>query len=102
MENYLRSAVFEHQFWLQVLGDHSRFIHDSLYPSEKEDISKAASFIHQFDQLGSEAKTGVQKQHSSNNFPLLTSPFFHLYSIYSPWKHFMRKSELFKCAKNIK
>lgn len=51
MENYLKSAVFEHQFWLQVLGDHSRFIHDSLYPSEKEDIAKAASFIHHFDQL---------------------------------------------------
>ena len=48
---YLDSAVFEHQFWLQVLGDHSRFIHDSLYPSETEDIAKAASFIHQFDQL---------------------------------------------------
>ena len=51
VENYLKSAVFEHQFWLQVLGDHSRFIHDSLYPSEKEDISKAASFIHHFNQL---------------------------------------------------
>ena len=51
MENYLKSAVFEHQFWLQVLGDHSRFIYDSLYPSETEDISKAASFIHLFDQL---------------------------------------------------
>ena len=51
MDIYLKSAVFEHQFWLQVLGDHSRFIHDSLYPSEKEDISKAASFINHFDQL---------------------------------------------------
>ena len=51
MDNYLKSAVFEHQFWLHVLGDHSRFIHDSLYPSEKEDISKATSFIHHFDQL---------------------------------------------------
>lgn len=47
----MKSAVFEHQFWLQVLGDHSRFIHDSLYPSEIEDISRAASFIQEFDQL---------------------------------------------------
>ena len=62
MENYLKSAVFEHQFWLQILGDHSRFIHDSLYPSEKEDISKAASFIHQFDQLLSQ----VSSLHESN------------------------------------
>lgn len=65
MENYLKSAVFEHQFWLQVLGDHSRFIHDSLYPSEKEDISKAASFIHHFDQLLSQ----VNSLNDSNAIP---------------------------------
>ncbi|MER2107563.1 MAG: DUF2935 domain-containing protein [Solibacillus sp.] len=57
MENYLKSAVFEHQFWLQVLGDHARFIHDSLYPSEKEDIVKAASFIHHFNQLLSQVSS---------------------------------------------
>ena len=57
MENYLKSAVFEHQFWLQVLGDHSRFIYDSLYPSEMEDISQAASFIHHFDQLLSQVSS---------------------------------------------
>ena len=51
MANYLESAKFEHHFWLQVLGDHARFLHDSLYPSQKEDIEKATDFIHQFDQL---------------------------------------------------
>lgn len=55
--NYLESAVFEHQFWLQVLGDHSRFINDSLYPSQIEDITKAASFIHHFDQLLSQVSS---------------------------------------------
>lgn len=57
MVNYLESAAFEHQFWLSVLGDHSRFIYDSLYPSETEDISKAASFIHLFDQLLSQVSS---------------------------------------------
>ncbi len=57
MVNYLNSAVFEHQFWLQVLGDHSRFIFDSLYPSENEDISTAASFIQHFDQLLSQVNS---------------------------------------------
>lgn len=52
--NYLESAVFEHQFWLRVLGDHSRFIHDSLYPSQKKDIEKATYFIKHFDQLFSQ------------------------------------------------
>lgn len=57
VENYMKSAVFEHQFWLQVLGDHSRFIYDSLYPSEMEDISRAASFIQVFNQLLSQVRS---------------------------------------------
>ncbi|PLR78422.1 hypothetical protein CU633_05435 [Bacillus sp. V3-13] len=51
VSNFERSARFEHRFWLQVLGDHSRFIHDSLAPGETEDIAKAASFIRRFDRL---------------------------------------------------
>ncbi|WP_067726979.1 DUF2935 domain-containing protein [Oceanobacillus damuensis] len=57
MANYLNSAAFEHKFWLQVLGDHSRFIHDSLYPSEKEDIARAAYFIEQYDRLLSQVRS---------------------------------------------
>ncbi|WP_233549361.1 DUF2935 domain-containing protein [Lysinibacillus yapensis] len=34
-----------------MLGDHAHFIHDSLYPSEKDDIAKATHFIQQFQQL---------------------------------------------------
>ncbi|MFC3041079.1 DUF2935 domain-containing protein [Virgibacillus xinjiangensis] len=49
MKNFLESATFEHQFWLQVLGDHSRFIRDSLYPSEKNDIQTAEDFVYTFD-----------------------------------------------------
>lgn len=56
LSDYVKSAVFEHRFWLQVLGDHARFIHDSLYPSEKDDIAKAAYFIQQFDQLLAQVK----------------------------------------------
>lgn len=51
LKSFLKSAVYEHRFWLQVLGDHSRFIHDSLYPSEKSDIEKATFFIQHFDKL---------------------------------------------------
>ncbi|WP_099159695.1 DUF2935 domain-containing protein [Virgibacillus ndiopensis] len=57
MADYLRSAAFEHQFWLQVLGDHARFIRDSLYPSEKEDIETATYFVHQFDQFLNQARS---------------------------------------------
>ncbi|MEH7125704.1 DUF2935 domain-containing protein [Bacillus sp. JJ1773] len=49
--SYEKAAKFEHGFWLQVLGDHARFIHDSLAPSEKEFIHEANYFIQVFDQL---------------------------------------------------
>lgn len=45
------SVLFEHRFWLQVLGDHSRFIHDALAPKEKNDIARAERFIAAFDRL---------------------------------------------------
>ncbi|WP_407271972.1 DUF2935 domain-containing protein [Radiobacillus sp. PE A8.2] len=57
MNDFLRSASFEHQFWLQILGDHSRFIRDSLYPKETEDIEQAKVFVNQFDQLLAQAKS---------------------------------------------
>ncbi|GAA4876981.1 DUF2935 domain-containing protein [Paenibacillus vulneris] len=45
------NAVFEHQFWLQILGDHSRFIHSTLSSSESKDIEQSGQFIRQFDTL---------------------------------------------------
>ncbi|MFF2753244.1 DUF2935 domain-containing protein [Psychrobacillus sp. NPDC058041] len=43
--------MYELHFWLQVLGDHGRFIHDSLAPNETEKIEAANSFTNLFDQL---------------------------------------------------
>ncbi|MGG3571219.1 DUF2935 domain-containing protein [Bacillus gobiensis] len=50
-------ARFEHRFWLQILGDHSRFIHESLSPVQKEKIETASTFIRVFDTLLDQAKT---------------------------------------------
>jgi len=44
-------ALFEHGFWLQVLGDHSRFILDSLATVEAQDIQKAQYFKQNYDSL---------------------------------------------------
>lgn len=49
--DYTSAAQFEHRFWLQILGDHSRFIRDALTPSETENIYKANSFVQTFDLL---------------------------------------------------
>ncbi|MGG1674620.1 DUF2935 domain-containing protein [Neobacillus sp. NRS-1170] len=56
-DDFEKTARFEHRFWLQILGDHSRFILEALAPFEKEEIEKAAAFIQIFDNLLGQAKT---------------------------------------------
>ncbi len=53
METYnnIDSALSEHRFWLQIMGDHARFIFFSLAPTEPEYILTAQEFIILFDQL---------------------------------------------------
>jgi hypothetical protein len=57
---YEDKALYEHRFWLQILGDHARFIRDTLSPVEKEEIEKAEHFITVMDQL-----LGMSRQYPS-------------------------------------
>lgn len=41
----------EHRFWLQIMGDHARFIFFSLAPNEIEYLQRAQDFMAGFDQL---------------------------------------------------
>lgn len=50
------AAWFEHRFWLQILGDHSRFILNSLSPKETNDVQQAQHWIACFDMLLSQAR----------------------------------------------
>lgn len=50
-QDYEETALFEHKFWLKVLGDHSQFLLDALVPKEKEDIQMAMYFVEKFDGL---------------------------------------------------
>jgi len=50
-KDFQSAAMFEHRFWLQVLGDHGRFIRDALAPTEKKEIDTATYFIYTFDRL---------------------------------------------------
>lgn len=52
----LQSALYEHRFWLQILGDHSRFILNTLSPVETQDIQLANSFKQAYDQLLDQAR----------------------------------------------
>jgi len=49
--NDIQSALYEHRFWLQILGDHARFILNTLSPIENQDVQAAGSYIEAFDQL---------------------------------------------------
>ncbi|MTI58968.1 MAG: DUF2935 domain-containing protein [Firmicutes bacterium] len=59
MDTDLRSILFEHRFWLQILGDHARFIYNALSPAENEEIDSAQHFIQVFDDLLQRARQGV-------------------------------------------
>lgn len=55
-ETYAEAAAFEHRFWLQVLGDHARFIHDSLVASEQQLLDRSTHFRKAFDELLEQAR----------------------------------------------
>ncbi|ULL14140.1 DUF2935 domain-containing protein [Paenibacillus sp. H1-7] len=47
----VQDALFEHRFWLQILGDHSSFIWNALSPKETQSIQTAQQFKQSFDIL---------------------------------------------------
>lgn len=44
-------TLMEHKFWLQIMGDHARFIFYALAPTEENEIKKAEEFIMEYDSL---------------------------------------------------
>ena len=60
--SFRKQALFEHQFWLQILGDHGRFIHDSLSPDEKEKVEMADHFIQIFDELLEQSRKDLSEE----------------------------------------
>jgi hypothetical protein len=54
-----KDIIFEHRFWLQILGDHSRFILNELSPEEKEEVRATNYFIKAFDSLLEEARKDI-------------------------------------------
>lgn len=58
--------LFEHHFWLQILGDHSRFILNSLSPKETLFINEANKFIFIFDSLLEKSKKPLSSEELSS------------------------------------
>ena len=51
MDTYKNDLLFEHRFWLQILGDHSRFIINALPCKEANLVKKATNFKSIFDKF---------------------------------------------------
>ncbi|MGV3488791.1 MAG: DUF2935 domain-containing protein [Tuberibacillus sp.] len=49
--DYVRAGTFELRFWLQVLGDHARFLQQALAAKETAEITEAKRYIERFDSL---------------------------------------------------
>lgn len=49
-------AQFEHRFWLQIMGDHARFIFHALSPNETEALRRSQAYMSAFDQLLQQAR----------------------------------------------
>lgn len=47
----MNNILAEHRFWLQIMGDHARFIITALSTKERRELERAAYFIQCFDQL---------------------------------------------------
>ncbi|QPA29907.1 DUF2935 domain-containing protein [Thermaerobacillus caldiproteolyticus] len=57
-KTFEQEAAFELQFWMQILGDHCRFIDESLAEKETNEIKRAKQFIFLFDELLEQARGG--------------------------------------------
>ncbi|ARK24212.1 hypothetical protein SporoP37_05605 [Sporosarcina sp. P37] len=62
MKSFSEEASFELRFWLQILGDHGRFMHDSLAPEEVENIKTASYYIELFDYHLATARQSLDEQ----------------------------------------
>lgn len=50
------SAALENRFWLQVMGDHARFILGALQMQEREEAARAMNFVQRMDSLLEQAR----------------------------------------------
>lgn len=68
IKNIKELSLWEHNFWLQILGDHSRFILNALSPGETYFIQQSVRFINLFDDLLKESRKPIidEKLHELN------------------------------------
>jgi hypothetical protein len=71
---YRDAALDEHRFWLQILGDHARFIYNALSSAEVKEVQQAQQFMGAADNLLEKAR----RSPSEKELEELTRQTFHL------------------------
>ena len=56
------STLMEHQFWIQIMGDHARFMFFSLSPNEVEHLQRSQDFIISFDNTLEQINQSTNKE----------------------------------------
>jgi len=67
-------TLAEHRFWLQIMGDHARFIFFSLAPNEVEYLQRSQDFIIGFDEL----LESVNRVSNTEELELITKQAYQL------------------------
>ncbi len=60
-QTFEQEAAFELRFWMQILGDHGRFIYESLAEKERNEVEQTKQFITLFDELLEQARQLLPK-----------------------------------------
>jgi hypothetical protein len=90
------ATLFELRFWLQVLGDHARFIHGSLAPDEREEAARAGMFIQSFDNMLESARSGLPESyiHGLNNAAFQKAQELRLFKLHLLKRHLSGKIKI--------
>jgi hypothetical protein len=93
---YEEATLFELRFWLQVLGDHGRFIFGALAADEREEISRAELFIGSFDSLLEAARAGgsAQRLLELNRAAYLRAQEIRMFKLHLLERHLIGKIKL--------
>lgn len=83
-QEYAKAAHFEHLFWLQIMGDHARFLIRMLPVENHEDLQRAFHFRNYYDQLLNQVRSSPPDNILSNltEEALQTTMDFRTFKLY--------------------
>lgn len=84
------STLMEHQFWIQIMGDHARFMFFSLSPNEVEHLQRSQDFIISFDNTLEQINQSTNKE----ELELITKQAYLLILQFREYKLFLLSESL--------